>query len=458
MLHTPTAIKNRDNTRRSEYDRNLQFYRGDQWAAIGGSTTLATPRMQRRRLVHNYARAFITKAAAYTMHDVRMVVDAIDAGDAGNAAATSAEVALAQVAEQNALDILDLDNEISCCVLGDAAYKVTWSQAEQRVIVTAPSVHALSVWRRADNWFQIDRVCQASQLSAYDALAVYGDLASPADKSNYIEEWTPTEYVLWVNGEAQRFPNPYGFIPFVVYPNIREPGREWGTSDIPAVRVPGEEYNRVMTQLSLIAELSGNPIAVLEGITEDTDIAIQPGAVWDVPAGAKAYILDLLAAGGVRLLIDYAAEVKSIMYDLGESPPAAFGQNSRGLSGVALNVELDPIVKKVRRKRLIRARAFAERAAMTLALLRDFAGLDALVAAHPARAQFGDVLPNDEQRNIANEVAMVNAALSSRARSMSNLGVEDPDAELARWEAEAARVALVQPTAAPTPAAPPAPA
>ena len=39
------------------------------------------------------------------------------------------------------------------------------------------------------------------------------------------------------------------------------------------------------------------------------------------------------------------------LHDLGESPRTAFGENRQGLSGVALSVEMDPLLKKVRRKR-----------------------------------------------------------------------------------------------------------
>lgn len=42
---------------------------------------------------------------------------------------------------------------------------------------------------------------------------------------------------------------------------------------------------------------SGNPIAVLENVTEAQDIAVAPGAVWEVPEKARAYLLDLLQGG-----------------------------------------------------------------------------------------------------------------------------------------------------------------
>ncbi len=146
-------------------------------------------------------------------------------------------------------------------------------------------------------------------------------------------------------------PNPYGVIPFVLYPNLREAKAFWGISDIEAITEPARELNRALSQLSLILEMSGNPIAVLENVTETAGIAVAPGAVWELPPEAKAYLLDLLQGGGVRLHADYIDLIYRTLHDLGESPRTAFGENRQGLSGVALNTELDPLLKKVQRKR-----------------------------------------------------------------------------------------------------------
>ncbi len=107
---------------------------------------------------------------------------------------------------------------------------------------------------------------------------------------------------------------------------------------------PQRELNRAMSQLSRILELSGNPIAVLENVEESEDIAVRPGAVWNIPEDAKAYLLDLLQGGGVRLHIDYINLLYRILHDISESPRAAFGGTERDLSGVALEIELQPLV------------------------------------------------------------------------------------------------------------------
>jgi len=449
MYDTPKALRSRDSDRRRRYEQHLQFYRGAQWPTTRSQWTRQGGA---RQLVFNYARTFIVKTASYTMNDLTFTAEPLDKTPRAIADAAAAELALAQVAEQNALDVLDFDNEIDCSVLGDAAYKVTWDPVEGRVRVTAPDVTGLYVWRRPDDANTVYRVAQRYTLPAADADELYA-FKSTRRTAELIEDWTLETFTTWLDGAVvESVPNPYGFIPYVVYPNISEPKKEWGESDLPAIIDSARELNRLLTQLSSIAELSGNPIAVLAGVTESVDIAVQPGALWELPEGAKAYLLDLLNGGGVALMLQYAELVRTTLHDLAESPRSAFGDNPQGLSGVALKVSLDPLVKKINRKRLIRTRALILRNGMILALLETYAGLDAAVAAHTLRPSWGDVNPNDRTRDIADSVAAINVGLFSRHHAASELGVPDPEDELARWLDESKRIAAVQPTQAPTPA------
>ena len=229
----------------------------------------------------------------------------------------------------------------------------------------------------------------------------------------------------------ERRPNPYGFIPYVIYANLREAKSFWGVSDIAAVQEPARELNRALSQLSLILELSGNPVAVLENVTDSADIAVTPGAVWEIPQDARAYLLDLLQGGGVRLHTDYIDLIYRTLHDLGESPRTAFGENRQALSGVALNTELDPLLKKVQRKRLIRGAAYRRRNELILRLLERFTG--EAFAPYRSRIVWGPVLPQDRSRQVADEQVLVAAGIHSRRRAADALGVEDPDAEFARW-------------------------
>ena len=189
----------------------------------------------------------------------------------------------------------------------------------------------------------------------------------------------------------------------------------------------------------MILELSGNPIAVLENVTEAEDIAVQPGAVWEIPEKARAYLLDLLQGGGVGLHIDYANLVLRALHDLAEVPRSAFGETRQALSGVALQMELDPLLKKVQRKRLIRGVAFRRRNEMILRILEQQTGES--FGQRRTRVVWGPVLPQDRSRLVQDEARLVNAGIHSRRTAAGLLGIADPDVEWARWQEESAAVA-----------------
>jgi len=439
-------IRNMDAERMRRYAEHLAFYGGEQWPAM--------TRRQRRRLVFNYARAIIDKTASYLLSGTNIAVDPADESPAAAQAARDAERALARVHDENHLDQLDFDTEVDASVLGDGAYKVTWDAGEQRVRVTAPDVQGLYAWWTGDDVARVWRVASRYQLDAEAAEALHGIAPKTMRRRagvqprpvEIIEVWTAARFELYAGGaRIDERENPYGFVPFVIFPNIREPKKFWGVSDLVAIREPLRELNRALTQLSMILELSGNPIAVLENVAESQDIAVTPGAVWELPERARAYLLDLLQGGGVKLHAEYVDLVYRALHDLGESPRTAFGENRAGLSGVALNVELDPLLKKVARKRLIRAAAYRRRNEMILRMLERFGDARASYAPYRSRIVWGSVLPLDRGRLVEDERTLVAAGIHSRRRAADELGVEDPELEFSRWLEEQRAAARLMP-------------
>ncbi len=248
--------------------------------------------------------------------------------------------------------------------------------------MTAPDVQGLFAWWHPDDVHRLRRVASRYTLDAEDAAERLGRAPRGAadrrpPRVDIVEAWTTSRFDLWMQGElVESRANPYGAIPFVIYLNLPRPKQFWGISDIEPIRGTLEELNRAYTQLSRILELSGNPIAVIENVEEARDIAVQPGAVWEVPEQARAYLLDLLQGGGVRLHVEYVDLVYRALHDLAETPRIAFGDTRSDASGVALQVELDPLLRRVARKRLIRSAAFRR---------RDRLILD-VAAAHTGRA------------------------------------------------------------------------
>jgi len=400
----PQQIARMDSERLRAYRQNLDFYNGLQWPGRA--------RRGERRLTVNYAKAFVEKVTSYLMSDLNFAVE--PEGDSSEArdAARRAEDALYRVYEANGLGQLDFDTELDCAVLGDGCFKVTWDVEQGRVRITAPDVQGLFAWWAGDDLSRVWRVASRYQLSAEEAALRYG-AGKGKKQSTIVEVWTAAEFELWAdNALVARRKNPYGFIPFVIYPNLRQPKRFWGASDLPPIMEPAREVNRALSQLSTILDLSGNPVAVLENVEGATDIAVQPGG----------------------LHVDYIDLLYRALHDLSESPRTSFGDNQKGLSGVALEMELHPLMQKVKRKRLIRTAAYRRRNEMILRILEQKTG----VAYRPYRSRvlWGTVLPQDRSRLVRDEQILVESGIHSRRRAMEELGVEDVEAEFSRLREE----------------------
>lgn len=428
----PSELARRDTDRVARYRQNLDFYRGNQWE---------TPSRQ-RQLVFNYARAAIDKSTSYLTAGLGSACYPLEPSASPDPALTAridrVEALLQHVREDNCLDACDYETEVDCAVLGDACYKVTWDEVKLRIRVTAPPVSGLHAWWLPDDPSQVYCVASRYRLTHDELYALHG-MEMPDGAAWVTEYWSHSDFYLFVDDrQVERKPNPYGFIPFVIFPNIREPKQFWGTSDIPSIVEPQRELNRAVSQLSRILEFSGNPIAVLENVDEAQDIQTRPGQTWALPEGAKAYLLDLLQGGGVRLHIDYIDAVYRTLHDLSETPRAAYGGTERDLSGAALAMEMNSLVQKVQRKRAIRSAAYHRRDEMVLKLATQYLGLDTTGVA--CRTTWGPVLPEDTARMAQEEQGLVQAGIHSRRTAMDRLGVRSPDAEFGQWCEERARI------------------
>jgi len=421
----PSELARLDTNRLADYTNNLNFYNGSQWEKQG----------RHRQLVFNYAKVAIDKVTSYLMQGLTFACYPTENTDKLKEKVVHAEHLLQDVYQNNNLQQLDWETEIDTAILGDGCYKVLWDPDEKRIKITAPDVRGIYAWWIGDDLSNVWRVASRYKLSKAEADLLYG-----ATKAATVTElWTNKDFELFLdNDRIQSKPNPYGFIPFIIFPNLREPKQFWGTSDIPSVKQPQRELNRAVSQLSRILELSGNPIAVLENIGESEDIQVQPGAVWTIPEDAKAYLLDLLQGGGIRLHIDYIDMIYRCLHDISETPRAAYGGTERDLSGAAMQVELGSLIQKVTRKRTIRTNAYHHRTDMILKLAQKYLGENLDGITH--RVVWGEILPQDTQRQAQNEQLLVQAGVHSRRTAMDEMGIIDPDEEFTRWLEEREKI------------------
>ncbi len=427
---TPSELHRLETTRINKYREMLDFYQGYQWNRRGNRNE--------KQLTFNYAKVIIDKVTAYMMAGAHCTVKAVEESEETREKARKAEIALQRVYIGNNLEQLDFDTETDCAILGDACYKVIWDTSAKEVRVTAPDITGIYAWWLGDDTSKIWRVVSKYSLTAEEAGMLYH--IKPDGKTVTVAEiWTDSQFELWLdNTLIERKANPYSFIPFVIFPNLREPKKFWGESDIPQLAEPQCELNRAMSQLSRILELSGNPIAVLENVEESEDIAVRPGAVWNIPEEAKAYLLDLLQGGGVNLHIAYIDLLYRTLHDLGESPRATFGSTSGNTSGIALEIEMQPLLQKIWRKRLIRNTAYRERNRLILRLIEKYTGQD--FGDYRLEMVWSPVLPRDLSQLISSEQVLVQNGIHSRRTAMSELGIKTPATEFDSWLEERAAI------------------
>ena len=425
----PKALAQMDLDRLRTYEDNLDFYNGVQWLQKDKAG-------KERPLVFNYSKAAIDKVTSYLMRGLKFPCYPLEETEELEERVKRAESLLIEVYEQNNLQQLDWETELDAAILGDGCFKVIWDTQKRRVKVVSPDVRGLYAWWLGDDLSSLWRVASKYELTQDEVEILYG-LKTNKNKVPVIEVWTEKTFDLWVNDELrQSKSNPYSFIPFIIFPNYRQPKQFWGTSDISCLREIQRELNRSVTQLSRILEVSGNPIVVFSGL-EEQEIKVGPGKTWFLPTPeAKAYILDFLKGGGIRLHVDYIDLLYRCLHDLSEMPRAAYGGIEKELSGTALNIELGSLVQKVTRKRTIRNEVYHRRTEMILQLAEKFLHENFSGVLH--RVVWGPILPADVVRQAQNEQLLVSAGIHSRRTAMDEMGVQDPEAELQRWLEERA--------------------
>ena len=428
------GLESDDHTRLARYQEALSFYEGDQWQGRA--------RRAETRLTINYARALVRKVSSYVFPGaVRFTVEAqaSSSRQQGDEVGNRAERALAEVSAANDLPGLDLALCIESSVLGDAAIKVTWDVGAARPSVAAVNPATLIAEWEPDNPRKLTRMTQAYRLRG-DAIARLFPEAGGAlgweQEYPVIERWSDESWSVEIAGQRARdVANPYGWIPYVTVANNPRPHAYWGESDLTDLFDLCRELNERMSVLSRVLALSGAPIAVLENVDGSEGITVGPGAKWELPEGAKAYLLDLLSGGGAGLHVEYIELLYRALHDLSETPRTAFGDSGRALSGAALEVEVQPLVQRVGRKRRMFDAMYAARNARLLDLLERFGGLE-LGGLRRTETVWPSVLPSDEESAVRNAVSLVQNGIRSRRTAMTMLGETDPEAEYARVESE----------------------
>lgn len=420
-------------TRQARYDEYRQMYLGDQW--------LSEPVPGERRLTVNYARVFVNKAASYLLGKPigynAQPLGAVGAStEQREAAERLIEDFLAEVGAFNDLGSVDLDAAITSGLLGDGAFTVRWDAGAGMPRVTAVDPGAIEARWRADDlrtllWVRQSYYAMPAELTEEQV----GRLGEPRPDTYASlaasEEWTPERWRLTVAGEeVDGGTNPYGVIPYVLYPNLRVPGEFWGESDLADLVELQRELNERVSIFSRILHVAGNPVAVITGADEEDTAALSlgPNKLWTLPnPESRAEVLDLLKSGGAEAHLRFIDLLYRAMHDISEMPRTSFGDSSgssQARSGAALEIELQPLLHKLARKQALLSGAFERRAQLVLAVARVHGKK---LPECRVSCIWPPVLPQDRQALVSQEVSLVNAGIHAPTQALSLLGASDPE-------------------------------
>ncbi len=461
------ALSETEEARQQRYRTYLDFYNGAQWAE--------QRRPGERRLTVNYARAFVQKGASYLMgKPVRFELMPLREGPAAEREAAQVERALREMWDENNLAAVDFEAAMGAAIMGDAAFKVTlqplvpgsqpsggvlqpspmFNQKPEKsveVVVRALDVANLRVGWAGDDLRMVEWVEESYRLAARTIRGRYGaEALSPGTEDEarlaVCEYWTAESYRVEVEKRiVLEMRNPYGFIPYVILPNLPRPYQFWGMSDLEDIMGLNSELNVRVSVLSQLLQMSGNPVLVLENVDSAENMRVGPGAVWTLPEGAKAYLLEMIKEGGVDLHVKYIELLYKMLHDLAELPGAGFGRDDAvsAKSGVALEQLLYPVVQRVQRKRRIWEQALDLRNRMMLAL----AGLPI----YRSRFIWPDILPKDRSSMVTQEIGMIASNIHSLQTARRNLGDEQPDLENEQIQMEWAALGQMPTSSGPAP-------
>jgi len=217
---TPSSLNRLDTARLAAYKTNLDFYNGSQWQQTS----------RNRQLVFNYAKVSIDKLTSFLMQgpgfacypNSTNATNSMNTMNSLNARVNRAEQVLRQVYQDNNLQQLDYETEIDTAILGDGCYKVIWDTDQKRIRITAPDVSGIFAWWLGDDTSRVWRVASRYTLTEDDLAILYGQTGKA--KATITELWTARDLQLFLDDDLiQSKPNPYGFIPFIIFPNVKKP-------------------------------------------------------------------------------------------------------------------------------------------------------------------------------------------------------------------------------------------
>ncbi len=173
-------------------------------------------------------------------------------------------------------------------------------------------------------------------------------------KKKFIQEITPEKIIERRQDEDDReYENVLGEIPVIHISNMAVPNDFYGMSDLDGGILDAQrELNEKHTDISDIINYNGSPITVIKG-AKANQLERGPKQTWSgLPSNSSVEYLTL--TGGIDSYIEYVKQVRQAIFEQAQVPEKSLGGAEHYISntsGVALQMELSPLIEKTNKKK-----------------------------------------------------------------------------------------------------------
>lgn len=337
--------------------------------------------------------------------------------------------------EDNDQETLDLLMAQCGAVTGDLFIKVTYQETDEegkelpkeekkvRIIV----LDSATVY---PDWDIHDRTKMKSCTIVYPIIDTLADRKQVVKW--YKEYITPTEIVEFLEKDeikGSRRANILGEIPIVHIKNFPIVNEFYGASDLRDIIYMNKEFNEKVTDISEIINYHQAPVTIIKGAKAHQ---LEKGAkkVWSgLPSSADVFNLEL--NGDLGAAVGFLKTLKLAMHEVSGVPEATLGQMQpiSNTSGVALHIQYQPLLEKLRIKRATYGKGIQKINKLILKLLEIKEGLDVDKLAtnksyskYKTQVLWPDPLPKDELIAMNLTRDKMELGLIGREQAMKDLG------------------------------------
>lgn len=272
----------------------------------------------------------------------------------------------------------------------------------------------------------------AKQMKERKILTLGGEVPQPYPKKTNLrmvtlrEYWDDTYKITMINEKVIDFKiHNWGFLPGISIPNLIDPIRPYGVSDVEDVLDPQQEYNETVSDVKMKIKTSSVPHIFYAGESEPTEIRAGQAQMIKLGLNDKVFP-DPLSQSTAPFDIYMQGRVNDI-HKLSQVSEIFYGTGVNRATARALSVLMQGVNNRVKMKQVIWNTKLKQLNANILSLIERISpkAKRLIQGKYKTDVFFPGVLIRD----VTSEINKFNMKLQSQYTTMKNLGIPSPKQE-----------------------------